>query len=407
MYQGLTFISNYVLSPSQKMSATQAKSHMGVQEEFEDIRPYRDHEVAAVVERLIKNPSFYDVIRYVHPGLSDDAIREKMDGIDSIADFQKRIAHPAMRILVNRTTESLSVSGMENVKKDQAHLFISNHRDIILDSANLNVLLYENGFGTTETAIGNNLLSSDLITDLTKLNKNFVVIRNTGAREFYENSMRLSAYIRHTITQRKANIWIAQREGRTKDGMDKTQPGLLKMLSINCDDPLRFCFRSLRITPVAISYENDPCDVFKIPELKAISREEKYEKAPGEDFRSIITGLTGAKGRVHVSIGKTIDEELEVLADFPNMNDKLRIFGELIDQQIFQNYRLWPTNYMAFDLLENQIGDKPEYEGHDIRAFDQLLRDKLQEAGLSSDEDYRFLLGMYANPVKNYLSVAK
>jgi hypothetical protein len=380
---------------------------MGLQEEFEDIRPYRDHEVASVVDRLMTNPSFYDVMRYAHPEWSDEEIRDQINGVDGVYAFQKRIAHPAMRALVNRTTDELTVSGIENLQEGKANLFISNHRDIILDSATLNILLFEHGIGTTETAIGNNLLSSDLITDLTKLNKNFVVMRNTGAREFYENSMRLSAYIRDTITRRNTSIWIAQREGRTKDGLDKTQPGLLKMLSINCEEPLRNCFRALRVTPVAISYEYDPCDVLKIPELKAISRDEKYEKKANEDFVSIITGLTGHKGRVHLSIGKTIDEELDTLADFPNLNDKLRILGELIDQQIFQNYKLWPTNYMAFDILEDNWTQKPEYEGRDIHDFDASLREKLKKAGLTSSEDYRYLLGMYANPVKNYLGVAE
>src|SRR5690606_22881194 len=196
--------------------------------------------------------------------------------------------------------DNLTCSGLENIQKDQSYLFISNHRDIILDSAILNVVLFEGDHGTIQTAIGSNLLSSAIVTDLTKLNKNFVVKRNTGAREFYENSMMLSAYIRHTIGEEKHSIWIAQREGRTKDGLDKTQPGLLKMLTMDCDKAMRECFRELRVTPVAISYENDPCDVLKIPELKAISRDEKYEKKPQEDFNSIITGLTGQKGRVHI-----------------------------------------------------------------------------------------------------------
>ncbi len=378
---------------------------MGVSQAFEDIRPYGDHEVADVVGRLVENPSFYDVLRFVFPDWTKQQVRSKMSEISSVADFQDKISYPGMRTLIDRTTDSLTVSGLENIQKGKAYLFISNHRDIILDSATLNVLLYQNGFGTTETAIGNNLLSSNLITDLTKLNKNFVVKRNTGAREFYENSMRLSAYIRHTIIQSNNSIWIAQREGRTKDGLDKTQPGLLKMLSISCDEPLRHCFRDLHVTPVAISYEYDPCDVLKIPELKCISREEKYEKAPDEDFKSIITGLTGHKGRIHVSIGKTIDSELDTLADFPNMNDKLRILGELIDQQIFQNYKLWPSNYMALDLLENDVSNKPEYEGRDIRSFESELKNKLSESGLNTEEDYRYLLGMYANPVKNHQGV--
>ena len=380
---------------------------MGYKKEFEDIRPYNDSEVKSVISRLVEDPSLYRVLKFVYPQWTDDDVRSAVSEVESIADFQSKIAHPAMRVLVDNTIDKISVSGLENIKKDESYLFISNHRDIILDSAILNIVLFESNYGTIQTAIGSNLLSTDIVTDLTKLNKNFVVKRNTGVREFYENSMLLSAYIRHTIHEASQSIWIAQREGRTKDGLDKTQPGLLKMLTIDCDKPMRECFRELRVAPVAISYEHDPCDVLKIPELKAISRDEKYEKGPEEDFNSIITGLTGQKGRVHISIGKTIDSELNTLADFPNMNDKLRLLGEFIDQQIYQNYKLWPTNYMAFDILENCDSNKDKYEGADPEALKKDMKERLAAIGLNSDEDYERLLGMYANPVRNHFGVSK
>ncbi len=377
---------------------------MGEKNEFEEIRPYNDEEVRDVINRLVQNQGFYDVLRFVHPDWTDERIRLEVAEVNSIADFQAKIAHPAMRILINSTVDSLTFSGLENIEKDHTYLFISSHRDIILDSAILNIALFENGYGTIQTAIGSNLLSSDIVTDLTKLNKNFVVKRNTGAREFYENSRLLSAYIAHTLNETKNSIWIAQREGRTKDGLDKTQPGLLKMLTLDAGDlTIRECFRKLRLTPVAISYEYDPCDVLKIPELKAVSRDEKYEKSPEEDFNSIITGLTGNKGRVHLSVGTTINKELDELAEYPNLNDKLRIFGDLIDQQIYQNFHLWPTNYMALDLLEGRnCADKPEYEGQNPEAFAAKLKEKLAAAGLNKEEDYKWLLTMYANPVRNH-----
>jgi len=372
---------------------------------FEDIRPYHDSEVAEITARLAANPSFTEVMQYVFPDRTEADIKAQLATITTVAQFQSEIAHPAIRRLGDSTSAGLEVSGLENIKQGESYLFISNHRDIILDSALLNVFLLEAGHQTTQTAIGSNLLSSDLITDLTKLNKNFVVKRNTGARELYENSLRLSSYIRHHVTGGLTSIWIAQREGRTKDGLDKTQPGLLKMLSIGCDEPLRSCFRELKVTPVAISYENDPCDVLKIPELKAVSRDEKYKKKPGEDFRSIITGLTGFKGRVHISIGKTIDEELEVLADFPNMNDKLRELGDIIDRQIFEIYKLWPTNLMAHDLLHGEEVHKAEYNATERDTFVKTAKERLKAAGLDTEEDYRWLLKMYANPVKNNLSL--
>lgn len=380
---------------------------MGENNEFEEIRPYNDEEVRDVIDRLVQNQGFYDVLKFVHPDWSEERIRHEVSDVNSIADFQVKIAHPAMRILINSTVDDLTFSGLENIGKDHSYLFISSHRDIILDSAILNIVLLENGYGTIQTAIGSNLLSSDIVTDLTKLNKNFVVKRNTGAREFYENSRLLSAYIEHTLNETKNSIWIAQREGRTKDGLDKTQPGLLKMLTLNAGDlTIRESFRRLRLTPVAISYEYDPCDVLKIPQLKAVSRDEKYEKSPDEDFISIITGLTGNKGRVHLSIGKTINKELDELAEYPSLNDKLRIFGDLIDQQIYQNYHLWPTNYMALDLLEGRsCDDRPEYEGQNPKAFAKKLKEKLKAAGLTKEEDYNWLLTMYANPVRNHETI--
>jgi 1-acyl-sn-glycerol-3-phosphate acyltransferase len=375
---------------------------MGYRKEFDDIRPYRDQEVPTVIERLKQDPAFFTMMKFVHPEWSADYVNETITGITTIAEFQEKVAYPSMRILIDKTVKDVTVSGLDNLKDRKSHLFISNHRDIILDSAILNVVLVEAKYGTIYTAIGNNLLSSDLITDLTKLNKNFVVKRNTTAREFYENSILLSAFISYTITDLQNSIWIAQREGRTKDGLDKTQPGLLKMLSINCDKTFRECFSDLNITPVAISYEHDPCDILKIPELKAISRDDKYEKAQNEDYNSIITGLTGNKGRVHISIGKTIDKELDSLPALENTNDKLKVLGEIIDNQIHQNYKLWPTNILAYDILENKVSEKPAYEGIDPVAFEADLDKRLKAAGLTTKEDKEWLLKMYANPVKNH-----
>jgi hypothetical protein len=338
---------------------------------------------------------------FVYPGITDAELGNMLSKVHTIDNFQHHVAHPAMRRLLNGTSAGLTSDGFDRLRPDAAHLFISNHRDIILDSAILNMLLIEHGRPTTETAIGNNLLSSELITDLTRLNKNFVVKRDAVARELYDNSLRLSAYIRDTIVRREVGVWIAQREGRTKNGIDKTQPGLLKMLSIGCDEPLRHCFRSLRIVPMAISYERDPCDVLKIPELKAVSRDEKYEKQPDEDYRSILTGLTGAKGRVHLSLGNVLDTELEVLADYPNMNDKLRMLGEIIDRCIWKQYKLWPTNFMAYDLLEGNEEFSHEYSPAMLETFEQEAHARLAAAGLHQPEDFDFLMLMYANPVRN------
>ncbi|HKK40375.1 MAG TPA: 1-acyl-sn-glycerol-3-phosphate acyltransferase [Cryomorphaceae bacterium] len=372
---------------------------------FEDIRPYRDAEVPEVISRILRDKGFTNLLRYVYPDTPLEPIKERVASVKTIADFQAKVAHPAMRKLVNETTDSITVSGLENILTDGSHLFISNHRDIILDSAILNIMLFEAGLGTFETAIGSNLLEEELVRDLTKMNKNFTVKRNATAREFYENSVNLSQYIHHTICERNTNVWIAQREGRTKDGMDKTQPGLLKMLSINCEKPLSQCFRELNITPVAISYEYDPCDVLKIPELKALAQEKKYEKQKGEDYNSILTGLTGYKGRIHLSIGKPLNEELNQLIDFSSPNDKLKELGEIIDQKVYGQYKLWPTNHIAFDLLEG-VTDSSNYTKEEKAAFMSRMERQLALLDLNSEEDRYFLLNMYANPVKNFNTVS-
>jgi 1-acyl-sn-glycerol-3-phosphate acyltransferase len=379
---------------------------MSTNPNFEDIRPYCDEEVPSVIERILQNDGFSRLLRYVYPDGSLNSIKENIHSVRTINDFQAKVAHPTMRKLVNETTTSVTVSGLENIDKSRAHLFLSNHRDIILDSALLNILLYEANLGTFETAIGSNLLTEELVRDLTKLNKNFTVKRDATAREFYENSLQLSAYIHHTITQRNESVWIAQKEGRTKDGIDKTQPGLLKMLSMKSEGPMREWFKELNVTPVAISYEYDPCDFLKIPELVALSKEEKYEKAPDEDYRSILTGLTGQKGRVHISIGKPLDSELQALAAIASPNDKLKLLGELIDEKIYAQYRLWPSNYIAFDLLNGLNPKEGNYSDEEKSFFISRMESQLKQVSVEHDVAQKFLLGMYGNPVKNFKSLS-
>jgi len=367
---------------------------------FEDIRPYRDDEVAQVVKRVIKDPGFHNLMRYVYPERSLEEVLKEVGQTKTIADFQINVAYPAMRKIVNASVSNLTVSGIENLDSDQCYLFISNHRDIILDSAIMNILLHEAEMDTFETAIGSNLLEEELVRDLTKLNKNFTVKRNTGAREFYENSVRLSAYIHANIHDRKSSVWIAQREGRTKDGIDKTQPGLLKMLGINCSGALSACFKDLNVTPVAISYEFDPCDVLKIPELKALAKDETYVKKQGEDYHSIITGITGEKGRVHLSIGNMLKGELDTLGSLNSQNDKLKRLGEIIDDKINGQYRLWPSNYIALDMMEGKNGPSEYYTSAERANFENRMNKRLEASGLNEEEDRFWLLNMYANPAR-------
>ena len=367
---------------------------------FEDIRPYNDSEVHTVLQRVCEHPSFYRMMSYIYPGISEDEARTRCLSFTTVADFQRDFARQAVRRTLDQTTHSITFGGLQHLDPNQTYLFISNHRDIILDSAILNVILIENGFSTLETAIGNNLLKNKLVEDLTRLNKNFVVVRNAPGREMYENSQKLSHYIRYALKEKKTSVWIAQKEGRTKDGLDKTQPGLLKMLAMHCPEALEACFAELNIVPVAISYEYDPCDYLKIPELVALQNEQRYEKQPDEDMVSIITGLTGNKGRVHLELGKPIDRsELDTLNAVDNTNDKLRELGALIDRHIYRQYKLWPGNYICADLLNGSHEFNGNYTPAEFSAFKQYIDGQIARLPNAGALEKRLLLRMYANPV--------
>lgn len=368
-------------------------------EEFDRIRPYADHEVEEVLERVLANPSFFKMSRFLFPDKSDKEVTQWVKDTNTVSSFQSKFAHPAMRTILDKTVNELRFTGLDNIQKDRFYLFISNHRDIILDSAILNVALIENGFQTLETAIGNNLLNDPLVEDLTRLNKNFVVMRNASRKEQYLHSRTLSSYIRYAINTKGTSVWIAQKEGRTKDGMDRTQPGLLKMLAMSCDEDLADCFRKLHIVPTAISYEFDPCDYLKIPELRAVQNDEEYEKSQDEDFNSIITGLTGSKGRVELSIGSELTDELDELNAASTPNEKMKILGQLIDRKIYNQYRLWPNNYVAADLLRGSSHYSEHYTPEDQQRFQEYMNSQLAKLGRITDVERQLYLRMYANPV--------
>lgn len=260
-------------------------------EAFDSIRPYNDLEVNEAVQRLIQHPFFGQVSQRVFPDKSVGQLKEALSDVKTVKDFQKVMMYPTARRVLNNSSEGISHDGFDKINPDKSYLFISNHRDIVLDSTILNVLLFELGVDTTEVAIGNNLLVNQWVTDLAKLNKNFIVNRNVPPREMYTYSQTLSSYIRHTILERKTSIWIAQREGRTKDGDDQTQQGLLKMIGLSGGKDFYENYAPLRIAPMAISYEYDPCDVLKAREVASKKAGKPIEKTPEDDLQSMIAGI--------------------------------------------------------------------------------------------------------------------
>lgn len=369
---------------------------------FDDIRPYRDDEVPAVIERVLKNEHFYKVVELAYPKMPLEKVQQMMRNCKTVYDFQKNISAKAVWEVLKKTSDELTWGGFENISKVKAHLFISNHRDIILDSAILNICLIKEGVRSTETAIGSNLLSSHLATDLSKLNKNFVVNRNLAKKDLFLSSFKLSAYIHRAIKENKSSVWLAQKEGRTKDGLDLTQPGLLKMLTISSDSAYADCFQTLNILPMAISYEFDPCDYLKAIEIKSLRENQSYEKKPGEDLQSMLTGVMGFKGRIHMQIGASFNDEIEQLRTEQNKNEKIKILSRILDHKIHNNYRLWPGNYVAHHLLYGNGTYNAKYNAEERIKFEQYIEQQLNKIPNSDAVHREILLGIYANPVLSF-----
>ncbi len=366
--------------------------------DFEDIRPYYDSEARQKLFELIEYPLFYKLVQELWPEMTLSEVHEKANRVHSNLDFQIEFMHKAIRTIVAGTSDGLTFSGIENLNKEEAYLYVGNHRDILLDSAILQILLVENGFSTSEITFGNNLMEEGFITEFGKLNRMFKVQREGTSKELYEISKKLSAYIRHTIVNKNTSVWIAQRNGRTKDGVDLTQTGLLKMLNLSGVSTFENNFAQIKIVPLSISYEKEPCDGLKARELYLSSLHSKYQKAPGEDLNSIITGIKQNKGHIHLAFGKPIS-----LSDFTkeniSENEKIKKLGHLIDQRIYSDYKLWPFNYVAADLLENQNKYSPYYTNQDKDNFLNYLDEKLSLLNEDFESLKNLFLKQYANPV--------
>lgn len=385
---------------------------------YDDIRPYSDIELREAIGRLVEEPLLIKMMKWVYPGLRKSEILKMFTDISTVREFQEEIGAPAMKVITQMTTSGLSFSNVDYIDRNKGYLFISNHRDIILDSALLNVSLMERGFNTTEIAIGDNLLKAPIVRDIVRSNKNFIVNRDVNAKEIYYYSLRLSNYIRHTIMEKNTSIWIAQREGRSKDGDDKTSTGLLKMFAMSSTKPLEDALDELNIVPMSVSYEYDPCDFLKTHELLHVKYFGKYEKKSGEDFHSMLTGITGHKGRVHIAVGHELSNTLEQMRLISNKNEKIRVLGEAIDEEMYRIYKLWPTNYIAYDMLHGTREYRDHYSNIQRIAFANYIRGHViklalgrKKTGLPSENlnsnAREILLQMYANPVTNRITADK
>jgi len=374
-----------------------------VSSEYDDIRPYNDEEIPEKIKNLLEDQVFSEVLKFIFPDEQKEAhFRELLSKVKTIEQLQHTFVYRFVEDVIRSSTDGLMTSGVETLDKHQAYLFISNHRDIILDSAFLNYVIVQQGMNTTQIAIGDNLLIYDWITHVVKLNRAFVVKRNISARELLEASKKLSTYIRESITGKNLSVWIAQREGRTKDGNDQTQVAILKMLNLSNTKTLAEGFSELTIIPLSISYEIEPCGISKTAEL--IRRDtDGYQKTPEDDLRSMASGLSNPKGRVHFSFGRPIlTSFLESIDQLP-VNEFMQALVERIDHRIHQYYKLWPFNYVAYEMLNGTGEFLENYTANDIVEFKKMISQAQEAIPYNPEEVARRFCKMYARPVENAL----
>lgn len=373
------------------------------QPNFDDIRPYYEEEIPEAMHRIAESRSFPILASYVYPDEPIDEVRKRIAGYKTIEDFQREtMALVNERVIENSTTD-YSCSGLDRLSPDKSYLYVSNHRDIMLDSSLLQYSLVKNGFDTTEITFGANLMMNQLVVDIGKSNKMFRVERPGGSiKDFYRSSRHLSDYIRHTITEKRQSVWIAQRNGRTKDGNDTTDQGIIKMFCMSEPDDKIKALADLNIVPVSISYEWESCDILKTLELYE-SQFAKYTKKPGEDLNSILTGIVQPKGRVHIEVCKPIiHAELKAFEGLTN-NEYHKAVAQLIDSRIIPAYRLYPNNYIAYDMRYGTTEFADMYTAEEKTEFERRLNKLTYYDTCDIDQLFDIYLGIYANPVKQQL----
>jgi len=377
---------------------------------YEDIRPFRDAEVQEVLSNLLDDKQFISVLGAVLPGAPLEAIKGKLKNIKSVSEFQRNFIYSLVVDIAKKTATSLDLSGFKYLDKKSSYTFVSNHRDIILDSAFLDILLIDKGLDTFEVAIGDNLLIYPWIKDLVRLNKSFIVKRNLPVRQQLTASLELSSYMHYTIKEKGQSIWIAQREGRAKDSDDRTQESVLKMLNLGGSGSVLDNLSSIQIVPVSISYEYDPCDYLKAKEMQLKRDNPDYVKTVQEDLLNMKTGITGFKGRVFYKITPCISDELVKMEVGMHKNELFEKIANLIDHRIHVNYHLYPGNYVAADMLDGLERFSDSYSAREKENFASYLKQQLDKIDLEDkDEDFlrKRMLEMYANPLKNKLKAEK
>ncbi len=369
---------------------------------FDDIRPFDDSEVNHYLGMLLQDEGFQHILQFIFKDQAKiDQIKLLLANVHTIKDLQLKFVYQLVDdLILKKSTDGLSYSGLDQLDKNTSYLFISNHRDIILDSALMNYLIVLEGMNTTEIAIGNNLLIEKWIEYAVKLNRAFVVRRNLPVRELLMASKKLSEYIRRDITQKHTSVWIAQREGRTKDGNDKTQQALLKMLNLSNIQEVGEGFKELRIVPLSISYEIEPCGISKVAELYK-KQTEGFEKTQEDDLRSMGQGLVRPKGHVHFGFGEPITGQIDLISKEEPISTQIEKLAEIIDNKIYSSFKLWPNNYIAEDILNNSSNNLDQYTAEQFDRFAVMLDEAVETVPGDKEVIRTMFLQMYVNPLIN------
>ena len=375
---------------------------------FDDIRPFERGEMKFALNELLRDRHFNKMIGGFLPlpkVVRNALFKLLFVGIKTPLDFQVRFMKPIVRHILRKHANKASFEH-DAICSRGNYSFISNHRDIVLDSAILSYLLHKSGFATTcEIAIGDNLLIYPWIKTLVRMNKAFIVRRSLKAKEMLESSRLMSSYIHYAVTQKKENLWIAQREGRAKDSSDQTQDSVLKMLAMGAELPPVESLRELNITPLTISYEYDPCDYLKAQEFQQRRDDASWKKSKQDDLDNMRIGIFGYKGHVHYHCAPCINEWIDELAELPKQ-EFYRVLAERITTEIHRGYMLYPCNFIAYDELNGTKHFADRYSAADVKKFDEYLNGQIAKVSVANP-DVPFLRGriltMYANPVENKL----
>ncbi len=374
--------------------------------QYDEIRPYSPEELPAVLSELLEDPMFTAIVQNFFQGVPVEALKAKMLSCRNNLEFQKAFIYPLIKQLLAKNCTGLTFeSALTPTKR---YTYVSNHRDIVLDSALLSIVLIENGFeDTPEIAIGDNLLIYPWIKKLVRVNKSFIVQRSLSMREMLESSRRMSSYMHYAINEKQQSIWIAQREGRAKDSNDRTQESVLKMMAMGGEGTPTERLKSLNIAPLSISYEYDPCDYLKAQEFQQKRDNPDFKKSREDDLKNMQTGIFGYKGQVHYQVAPCINEWIDEMSTLPK-GEFFSAVAQRMDADIFRNYRLYPGNYVAVDLLEGSTRFASHYTEEQKQQFEKYVQSRIALVELPNPDTAYLrerILEMYANPVLNQLSV--